>query len=45
MQTMTINQIDPYPDLIEQGFSSEEAYYLSNQVVNDWLERTRLRNN
>ena len=45
MQKMTINQIDIYPDLIEQGFSSEEAYYLANQAYNDWMERTRMCNN
>lgn len=29
---MTINQIDIYPDLIESGYSKEEAYYLAKQA-------------
>lgn len=39
---MTVNQIDPYDDLMSQGYSEDEARFISDQVYRDWVERTRI---
>lgn len=41
---MTINQTNMLPDLIELGYSNEEAYYYANQAYSDWVDKTKMGN-